>query len=115
MGGWDSIAMALTFPVNACLSLQGYEGSLIKLTSRQVISLQGFSSSPPIPTAELGMKSMPLLSREGAETCSYFCPGLMKQWPPQNPSSYQSAPGPPSLTLEKPQPGLRLRAIWGLD
>ena len=28
----------LTFPVIDYLSLQGYEGSLIKLTSRQVIS-----------------------------------------------------------------------------
>lgn len=43
-----------TFPVNDQLSLQGYEGSLIKLTSRQVISLQGFSSSQPRLTAELG-------------------------------------------------------------
>lgn len=45
-GGWDSTAKALIFPFNEHLSLQGYEGSLIKLTSRQVISLQGFSSSP---------------------------------------------------------------------
>lgn len=59
VGGWGGTAVALTVPVNDCLSLQGYEGSLIKLTSRQVISLQGFSSSQPIPTAELRMKSVP--------------------------------------------------------
>lgn len=53
----------LTFPVNDHLSLQGYEGSLIKLTSRQVISLQDFSSSQPRPTAELGTEPAPSQSR----------------------------------------------------
>lgn len=70
----------LTCPVIDHLSLQGYEGSLIKLTSRQVISLQDFSSSKPRLTAELGPKLV--MKHLAAETCplsTWSCPGLMKK------------------------------------
>lgn len=75
----------LTFPITDHLSLQGYEGSLIKLTSRQVISLQDFSLSQPRPAAELGPKPVLLssvLKHLAADTyplSSWSSPALMKK------------------------------------
>lgn len=84
-GDQGSTTEASDLPVNDHLSLQGYEGSLIKLTSRQVISLQGFSSSQSRLTAEIGTELVlfpSILRHLAAETCPLpplSCPRLTKE------------------------------------